>query len=277
MAADSDSRPVTIRVEAVEHTFGGDDPAHHVRALDRISLEVFHGEMLCLIGPSGCGKSTLLNVIGGMFTPSSGRALIDGEPITRPMPAKIAYMFQESTLLPWATVLENIMVGLEFQGVAKPEREPRARVALATVNLQDFAAHFPDQLSGGMKQRVSLARALSLGTEILLMDEPFASLDEQTRMVFGEDLSQMLATTRKTIVFVTHSLAEAVFLADRVAVFTARPGSIKEIMTIDEPHPRGPDFMTTDRFARLRNSLYAQLRDEIRKAMREQQVPSTID
>ena len=162
--------------------------------------------------------------------------------------------------------MENVMLGMMFQGVARAEREARARKSLDAVGLKDFMEHYPGQLSGGMRQRAALARALSLQTGILLMDEPFGALDEQTRMILGEDLSVLLARTEKTIVFVTHSLGEAVFLADRVAVFTARPGAIKEIISADEPHPRKPEFVTTDKFNILRNTLYALLHDEIRKA-----------
>jgi NitT/TauT family transport system ATP-binding protein len=157
--------------------------------------------------------------------------------------------------------------------VPRAEREPRARKSLEAVGLSDFAEHYPGQLSGGMRQRAALARALSLETGILLMDEPFGALDEQTRMVLGEDLSVLLSRTHKTIVFVTHSLGEAVFLADRVAVFSARPGTIKQVIEINEPHPRKPDFMTSEKFTTLRNTLFSLLHDEIRKAM-EQSVAS---
>ena len=185
------------------------------------------------------------------------------------MPREIAYVFQENALFPWSTVIENVRLGMMFQGVGRVEREARARKSLEAVGLADFADHYPGQLSGGMRQRAALARALSLETDILLMDEPFGALDEQTRMVLGEDLSVLLARTEKTIVFVTHSLGEAVFLADRVAVFSARPGTIKAIIAVEEPHPRKPAFMTSEKFTRLRNQLYGLLHDEIRKAVLE--------
>ena len=184
-----------------------------------------------------------------------------------PRPRDIAFVFQENALFPWHSVIDNIMVGLGFQGIAKQERHGRAMQALETVGLADFADHFPSQLSGGMKQRVALARALSFRTEIVLMDEPFAALDEQTRMILGEDLSVLLSRTNKTIVFVTHSLSEAVFLADKVSVFSARPGTIKTTVDIDEEHPRSPKFMTSEKFFALRNELYALLHDEIRKTV----------
>jgi NitT/TauT family transport system ATP-binding protein len=256
-----------IHAEGVSQVFGPEGDPRRVVALDHASLEAKRGELLCLIGPSGCGKSTLLNLIGGLMTPSAGEIAIDGERVTGPLPKKVAFVFQESALFPWRSVADNVKLGMAFQGVAKSERDDRAREALEAVGLAEFSDHYPAQLSGGMKQRAQLARALGLKTEFLLMDEPFAALDEQTRMVLGEDLSELLARTGKTIVFVTHSLVEAVFLADRVAVFTARPGRIKTVISIDEGHPRSRSFMTSDKLARLRNELYDLLHDEIRKTM----------
>jgi NitT/TauT family transport system ATP-binding protein len=263
------SGDVAVRVRSVSHHFGEEGDAHYVRALLDTSLDIARGELLCLIGPSGCGKSTLLNVIGGLLRPTSGTVHVGDTPVRGPLPHEIAFVFQENALFPWSTVLENVILGMMFQGVPRPEREERARASLQAVGLSDFAHHYPGQLSGGMRQRAALARALSLQTGILLMDEPFGALDEQTRMILGEDLSVLLARTEKTIVFVTHSLGEAVFLADRVAVFTARPGAVKEIIAVDEPHPRKPEFVTTDKFSALRNRLYTLLHDEIRKAVSE--------
>jgi NitT/TauT family transport system ATP-binding protein len=260
---------VAIRVRGVSHQFGEKGDARHVVALRDTSLEVARGELLCLIGPSGCGKSTLLNVIGGLMEPTTGTVEVAGKPVRGPMPHDIAFVFQENALFPWNTVIENVDLGMVFQGVPRTERETRARRSLAAVGLKDFAQHYPAQLSGGMRQRAALARALSLETGILLMDEPFGALDEQTRMILGEDLSVLLSQTEKTIVFVTHSLGEATFLADRVAVFSARPGTIKEIIAIDEPHPRKPDFVTSEKFTMIRNQLYGLLHDEIRKTVAE--------
>src|SRR5262244_1631843 len=258
---------VAIRINGVSHQFGQEGEARHVRALHDTTLDVARGELLCLIGPSGCGKSTLLNVIGGLMTPTAGAVEVAGKRVAGPMPRDIAFVFQENALFPWNTVFENVNLGMVFQGVPRAEREARAQRALEAVGLKDFAQHYPGQLSGGMRQRAALARALSLETGILLMDEPFGALDEQTRMILGEDLSVLLARTEKTIVFVTHSLGEAVFLADRVAVFTARPGTIKKIISVDEPHPRRPEFVTSEKFTALRNELYALLHDEIRKTV----------
>jgi NitT/TauT family transport system ATP-binding protein len=258
-----------IRIRDVSHEFGEPGDAHFVRALLNTSLDIVQGELLCLIGPSGCGKSTLLNMIGGLMRPTSGTVEVNGKFVRAPLPQDIAFVFQENALFPWCSVIDNVKLGMVFQGVAKSEQDRRARKSLEAVGLKDFMDHYPAQLSGGMRQRAALARALSLETSILLMDEPFGALDEQTRMVLGEDLSVLLASAQKTIVFVTHSLGEAVFLADRVAVFSARPGRIKEIIDVDEPHPRKPAFVTTEKFGQLRNKLYELLHDEIRKAVEQ--------
>jgi ABC-type nitrate/sulfonate/bicarbonate transport system ATPase subunit len=263
------SEGAAIRIKGVSHQFGEAGDAHHVRALRDTSLDIRRGELLCLIGPSGCGKSTLLNVIGGLMAPTAGTVEVSGKRVAGPMPHDIAFVFQENALFPWNTVLENVNLGMVFQGVPRTEREARAKRSLEAVGLKDFAQHYPAQLSGGMRQRAALARALSLETGILLMDEPFGALDEQTRMILGEDLSVLLARAGKTIVFVTHSLGEATFLADRVAVFSARPGTIKEIIAVDEPHPRKPGFVTSEKFTAIRNELYELLHDEIRKTMAE--------
>ena len=181
-------------------------------------------------------------IVGGLLAPTSGTVDVAGTPVRGPLPRHIAFVFQENALFPWNTVMENVELGMRFQGVPQSEHMPRAKKCLEAVGLADFANHYPGQLSGGMRQRAALARALALETGILLMDEPFGALDEQTRMILGEDLSVLLARTGKTIVFVTHSLGEAVFLADRVGVFSARPGTIKKILRVDEPHPRDPNF-----------------------------------
>ena len=169
----------------------------HVRALLDTTFDIARGELLALIGPSGCGKSTLLNVIGGLLEPTTGTVEVGGKRVDGPMPQDIAYVFQENALFPWNTVIENIKLGMLFQGVPKAEHEDRARQSLQAVGLAEFADHYPGQLSGGMRQRAALARALSLDTPVLLMDEPFGALDEQTRMVLGEDLSVLLSRTQQ--------------------------------------------------------------------------------
>jgi len=253
-----------IVVDHVSMNFIGRDAAQSVLALDDVSLEIRQGEFVCLLGPSGCGKSTLLSIIGGLLAPTAGTVTVAGETIDQPRPNDIAFVFQESTLLPWYTVLENFRLALKFQGLDGSTWRERAMQSLSAVGMEQFANHYPKQLSVGMKQRINLARGLCVGTHVVLLDEPFAALDEQTRMVLGEDLSILLARTGKTIVFVTHSLAEAVFLADRIVVLTARPGRIKASISVPQPHPRSPDFMLTSEFGEIRNELYALLRDEIR-------------
>jgi NitT/TauT family transport system ATP-binding protein len=265
---------VAIRINQVSHQFGEPGDAFHVQALADTSLDIARGELLCLIGPSGCGKSTLLNMIGGLLQPTAGTVEVKNQPVRAPLPREIAFVFQENALFPWCSVIDNVKLGMRFQGVPTAEHDERARRSLEAVGLKDFMNHYPAQLSGGMRQRAALARALSLQTAILLMDEPFGALDEQTRMILGEDLSVLLSRSEKTIVFVTHSLGEAVFLADRVAVFSARPGTIKEVIKVDEPHPRSPSFVTTEKFGQLRNTLYGLLHDEIRKAVEQSAMAS---
>jgi NitT/TauT family transport system ATP-binding protein len=255
-----------ISVAGVSHAYARPDEGV-IQTLNSVSLDSRKGELLCLIGPSGCGKSTLLNIIGGLVSPTAGEVRVNGHPVRGPVPKEIAYVFQENTLFPWNTILDNIKVALEFQGVPVSERQDRAKQAIEAVGLSEFAHSYPHQLSGGMKQRASLARALSLQTDILLMDEPFAALDEQTRTYLGEELSVLLAATNKTIVLVTHSLTEAVFLADRVVVMTARPAEIKATINVNTGHPREPSFTTSAEFSDLRNELYALLRDEIEKTV----------
>ncbi|HYK78440.1 MAG TPA: ABC transporter ATP-binding protein, partial [Micropepsaceae bacterium] len=238
-----------------------------VIALDNVSLDIRRGEFLCLLGPSGCGKSTLLSIIGGLISPTEGTVMVHDTMVHGARPDKIAFVFQESTLFPWYNVAENFGINFKYRGIARSEWRDRTVNALKSVGMADFIDHYPGQLSVGMRQRVNLARGLSTGTEILLMDEPFAALDEQSRLVLGEDLSILLAEAGKTIIFVTHSLAEAVFLSDRIALMTARPGQIKAIIDVNEPHPRMPAFMLQPRFSELRNQCYAALHDEIRQAL----------
>jgi NitT/TauT family transport system ATP-binding protein len=263
-------RPAAISIRNVTQRYGDPGARHAVLALDNVSLEIAKGEFLTLLGPSGCGKSTLLNIVGGLMAPTEGRVVVAGTVVRAPLPREVSFIFQESTLFPWYTIAENFGIGFKYQGLARSEWQDRTMKALASVGMTSFAHHYPGQLSVGMRQRVNVARGISSGSNILLMDEPFAALDEQSRMVLGEDLSGLLAETGKTIVFVTHSLAEAVFLSDRIALMSARPGHVKTILDVGEPHPRSPEFMLQPRFSDLRNACYSALRDDIRQAITDE-------
>jgi len=241
-----------------------------IHALDDIDLEIEQGEFVSLIGPSGCGKSTLLHILGGMKRPTSGQVTIDGEVLDRPQPAKAGFVFQDYTLFPWKNVLENTEIGLQFRGVGRDERREIARDYLNMVGLAGFAESYPSELSGGMQQRVAIARAMTLSPEVLLMDEPFGALDEQTRTALGEELAGILEEANTTTVFVTHSLSEAVYLADRVVVMSALPGRVKSTLHVDEPHPRDASFMTSPGFTDLRNELFSLLHDEFVRAMKRE-------
>jgi sulfonate transport system ATP-binding protein len=208
-----------------------------VVALDRIDLDIRPGEFVCLIGPSGCGKSTLLNLFAGLERPDAGELQIDGRPVTTPGPDR-AVLFQDPALFPWMSVRANVEFALEMIGVRKDEREERAMDWLRRVHLARFANAQPHELSGGMRQRAALARALSCQPEVLLADEPFASLDAQTREILQTELQEVWSETRNTFVFVTHNVREAVFLADRVVLMSAPPGTMVAEHRIDAPRPR---------------------------------------
>ena len=235
-----------------------------VVALDRISLSVAAGEFLCLVGPSGSGKSTLLRVVAGLLRQTSGDVRIEAQ---RPGTPLTAMVFQEHALLPWRTVLANVTFGLENRGIARAEREDRAREMLALVGLTRFARHYPHQLSGGMKQRVGIARALANDPEVLLMDEPFAALDAQTRTIMQEELLRIWATLGKTVIYVTHSLEEALLLGDRVALMTARPGRVSQLFPVDLGRPRGLEIRGSPAYGALLEKIWSQLRDEVVRAM----------
>ena len=256
-----------IEFQEVGVVYPGEGGMGQVEALRGVTLRVQRGELFTLIGPSGCGKSTLLNLVAGLRRPTTGSVRVAAQPVERPRPDTIAIVFQDYSLFPWRTVLGNIEAGLEFRGVPKGQRRDRALRYLRMVGLEAFAGAVPRQLSGGMKQRVAIARSLALETPVLLMDEPFGALDEQTRMVLGEEVSQIFARAEKTILLVTHSLAEAVFLSDRIAVMSGRPGRLREVIEVAAPQPRTPDFMTSKAFHDLRDHLFRILHDEMRASV----------
>ncbi|CAH2598790.1 taurine ABC transporter ATP binding subunit [Rhodovastum atsumiense] len=234
-------------------------------ALRDIDLEIHRGEFIVLLGPSGCGKSTLLHVIGGLV-PAEGEVTVMGRAVAGPGFDR-GIVFQDYALFPWRTVLDNVAFGLEIKRVPRRQREEIAQARLASVGLAGFEAHYPAQLSGGMKQRVAIARALAYDPDVLLMDEPFAALDAQTREILQGELLRIWRSTGKTVIFVTHSIDEAIFLATRVVVFTAQPGTIKRIVDVDLPAARDSgDLRSSPAFATLRGHLAALLAEEVGKA-----------
>jgi NitT/TauT family transport system ATP-binding protein len=246
--------PVIV-AEAVGKTYSlGTKP---IRAVEDISLSVAPGQFVSLVGPSGCGKSTLLEMLGGLMPPTTGSIAVDGAPLIGPMPDKIAIVFQDAMLLPWKTVLSNVEFPLEIQGrFSAAERRRRALDMIELVGLKDFAQQLPHELSGGMKQRASIARGLVQDPRIILMDEPFGALDEQTRIHMGQELLRIWQETQRTIVLITHSLTEAIYLSDTVLVMGSRPGRIVERLEVDLPRPRQIEMMGSEAFGRMRNRVW---------------------
>jgi NitT/TauT family transport system ATP-binding protein len=251
-----------IEVKGLSKAFEGRKEVGHVQALQDVNLTVNDNEFLTLLGPSGCGKTTLLRCIAGLVPWDDGEILIDGKPVRGPGPDR-AMVFQAFALMPWATVLRNVTFGLELRGVPRAQAEEEARELIELVGLTGFDGRRPNELSGGMQQRVGLARALAVKPEVLLMDEPFGALDEQTRRILQEELLQIWEARRTTVIFVTHSMDEAVLLGDRVVLMSARPGRIEEIVPVPMARPRStqldsvegsPDFrnITVHLWGRLR-------------------------
>jgi NitT/TauT family transport system ATP-binding protein len=230
-----------------------------VVAVSELSFEVKPGRFVVLVGPSGCGKSSLLMMMAGLLRPTSGTILISGAPIEVPDPNRVGVVFQEPSLFPWLTAEENVEFPLALRGVPKKDRA-KAEEALQLVGLDGFGKRHPHELSGGMKQRVSIARGLVQDPPVLLMDEPFAALDEQTRMTMGDELLRIWAATGKTIVFVTHSLTEAVYLADEVIVMSPRPGRIVDRLEVSLPRPRTFEMLSGDVFGSLRDRIWRHIR-----------------
>ena len=231
-----------------------------VLAVSDVSFEVRPGRFVVLVGPSGCGKSSLLMMMAGLRQPTSGTILVSGAPIENPDPNRVGVVFQEPSLFPWLTAEENVEFPLTLRGVAKKDRRAKAQEALQLVGLDGFGTRHPHELSGGMKQRVSIARGLVQDPPVLLMDEPFAALDEQTRMTMGDELLRIWAATGKTIVFVTHSLTEAVYLADEVIVMSPRPGRIVDRLEVALPRPRTFEMLSGDVFGSLRDRIWRHIR-----------------
>jgi NitT/TauT family transport system ATP-binding protein len=231
-------------------------PGEALLACSDVDLTVRAGEFVTIIGPSGCGKSTLLHCMGGLLRPSRGQITLGGKPFTKPDPHSAAFVFQDYSLFPWKSIIDNVSVGLRFAGVPKREAAKKAAEQLDFVGLGDFAHSYPRELSGGMQQRVAVARALVMEPRLMLMDEPFGALDEQSRRSLGSEMAQLLERTGRSVVMITHSLDEAIFWADRIIVMSSRPGQIAEEIRVDAPRPRDLSFMTTPEFQKLRVRLF---------------------
>ena len=255
-----------LSVQGVGRTFPGVNGGQPTLALQPTSLEVADNDFITVLGPSGCGKSTLLRIVAGLDAPTVGQVLLDGQPVVGPG-ADRGMVFQSYTLFPWLTVRQNICFGLREKGKPAAEQAEIAARFIAEVGLSGFESHFPKQLSGGMQQRVALARALANDPKILLLDEPFGALDNQTRALMQELLLSIWELHKKTVLFVTHDIDEAIFMANRCAVFSARPGRIKNELQIDLPYPRHYTVKTTPRFSELKAQVTEDIRVETLRAV----------
>ncbi len=232
-------------------------------AIEDVTVSIGEHEFVAIVGPSGCGKTTFLSVVDGLIAATGGRVLVDGEVVTRPGPDR-AVVFQDASLLPWRTVLGNVRYGLECLGVSTREADARAEKLIALVGLSGFEHHYPHELSGGMQQRVNLARALVVDPKILLIDEPFASLDAQTRELMQEELTRIWAQARKTVLFITHQIDEAIYLADRVVVFSGRPGKVKDSIAVDIERPRPIGVKRQARFHALEDRIWGLIDEDVK-------------
>ena len=247
-----------------------DTPEGPLIAVDRVSLSVRPGEFLAVIGPSGCGKSTLFNIIGGLLDGYQGAVTVSGETVRGPHPA-IGMVFQEESTFPWRTVIENVAFPLEIAGMRRKDRFDKAKRFIALVGLGGFENRYPAELSGGMRQRVAIARTLASEPKILLMDEPFASLDEQTRLLLGDKVLQIQQDLKQTTLLITHNITEAVQLADRILVMTYRPGRVKRMVEIDLPRPRSSDVVSSEVFGRYVAEIWSDLREEATRGMQDEE------
>ncbi len=255
-----------LDVHAITKRFvTGDGP---ITAVDDVSFSVAAGEFVSIIGPSGCGKSTLFNIVGGLLGDYEGEVSVAGETVAGTHPA-IGMVFQEESTFPWRTVVENVAFPLEIAGVARTERLERAAHFVSLVGLQGFERRLPAELSGGMRQRVAIARTLASEPRILLMDEPFAALDEQTRLLLGDTVLRIQQTLKQTTLLITHNLTEAVQLSDRVLVMTYRPGRIKRMVAIDLPHPRDSEVVGSDAFGHYVAEIWHDLREEASRGIQD--------
>jgi NitT/TauT family transport system ATP-binding protein len=255
-------RPTKLTARDVTLEHYNERTKQYLSVLAGIDLTVFEGELVSIVGPSGCGKTTFLNAVDGLAKVTQGEIRVDGRPVMRPGPDR-ALVFQNDSLFPWRTVLQNVTYGLELQRkLGRPEMQARARGLIELVGLKGFAEHYPHELSGGMRQRVNIARALAMEPQLLLLDEPFAALDAQTREFMQVELLNILARARTTALFVTHQINEAIFLSDRVVVFSARPARIKDIIDVDLPATRTLDLKHQAAFVELERRLWRLIEEE---------------
>jgi NitT/TauT family transport system ATP-binding protein len=265
-ASTQKAAPAILVVDDIVKRF--ETPDGVLTAVDHVSFTVTPGEFVAVIGPSGCGKSTLFNVIGGLLDGYEGGVSVAGERVSGPHPA-IGMIFQEESTFPWRTVIDNVAFPLEIAGMPRAERYERARHFVALVGLDGFERRYPAELSGGMRQRVSMARTLVASPKIMLMDEPFAALDEQTRLLLGDKVLQIQQQLKQTTLLITHNIAEAVQLSDRVLVMTYRPGRLKRSVTIDLPRPRSSEIVSSEAFGRYVAQIWGDLREEASRGMRD--------
>jgi NitT/TauT family transport system ATP-binding protein len=244
--------------------------------LDQVNLEVNEGEFVTIVGPSGCGKTTFINLCDGLLKPTAGHISIDGKVVTGPGIDR-GMVFQDSCLMPWRTVLKNVLFGLECQGMDNAAGIERARGFIKLVGLQGFEEHYPHELSGGMQQRCNLARALTVDPKILIMDEPFAALDAQTREIMQAELLRIWKESGKTVLFITHQINEAIYLADRVIVFGSRPGRVKKMIPINLPRPRDLSIKRDPMFLKYEDELWTLIEEEVKKTMIADQVVHNIN
>lgn len=254
-----------LKITDVRKTYE-DEHGRTTNALESASLDVSEGGFVSIVGPSGCGKSTLLEIVAGLLTADSGTIEIDGDVVTEPHPV-VGVVFQEDSLFPWLSVQGNVEFGRRAKGDGKSEAHERAAEMVKLVGLERFSDHYPEQLSGGMRQRVAIARTLVTQPKVILMDEPFGALDEQTRLVLGEEVLRLWDETGSTIVFVTHSLSEAAMLSDRIAVMTARPGTISEVIDVSLPRPRNSDIIGTPEFTQITGRLWSHLHGQAQEIL----------
>jgi NitT/TauT family transport system ATP-binding protein len=260
-----------LRMEYYQPRTGG-----RLLALDNVNLTIEDGEFVTIVGPSGCGKTTFINLCDGLLKPTAGNLIIDGKQVTGPGIDR-GMVFQDACLMPWRTVLKNVSFGLECQGLNNAEGMERARTFIKLVGLSGFEDHYPHELSGGMQQRCNLARALTVDPEILIMDEPFAALDAQTREIMQLELLRIWREAQKTVLFITHQINEAIYLADRVIVFGARPGRVKETIKINIPRPRDLAVKRDKQFLQYEDHLWTLIEEEVKKTMIQDQVVHNIN